>query len=151
MKMCIFLYTPAVALSPGRLDIGCACFHSPAVHGGVEPGGRHLPEDQLQPRELRQRPALLQESPRQHRVADDGQAGGLCAPGAPDPPAAGQGGETDSALLMSAVGLFLWVENGKFYVDVSSGQSLFVFFGHIHTMAEEKQRLFFIHLCFAKG
>lgn len=58
---------------------------------GLEPGGRRLPEDQLQPRELRQRPALLQEPQRQHRLTHHLQAGGLCAGGAEEAAAARQG------------------------------------------------------------
>lgn len=55
---------------------------SPAVQRGLEPGGGGLPEDQLQPRELRQRPTLLQEPQRKHRLTHHLQTSGLCARGA---------------------------------------------------------------------
>lgn len=45
----------------------------------MEPGRGGLSEDQLQPRELRQRPALLQEPEREHRLAHHLQTSGLCA------------------------------------------------------------------------
>lgn len=66
-------------------------FSSPAVQWGMEPGGGGLPEDQLQPRELRQRSTLLQEPQRKHRLAHHLQTSGLCAWGTEEAPATRQG------------------------------------------------------------
>lgn len=57
----------------------------------LEPGGRRLPEDQLQPWELRQCPTLLQESEWKHCLAHHLKTGGLCARRAQEAPAARQG------------------------------------------------------------
>lgn len=74
---------------------------SPAVQRGLESGGRGLPEDQLQPRELRQRPALLQEPEWEHRLAHHQQTGGLCPAGAQEAPATGEG-KTENRKLFSS-------------------------------------------------
>lgn len=69
----------------------CLPVSSPAVQRGMEPGGGSLPADQLQPRELRQRPTLLQKPQREHRVTHHLQTGGLCDRGTGEAPATRHG------------------------------------------------------------
>lgn len=64
---------------------------SPAVQRRLESGGWGLPDYQLKPRELRQRPAQLQESQRQHRLTHHSQTSGLCARRAQETAAARHG------------------------------------------------------------
>lgn len=60
----------------------------------MEPGGGGLPEDQLQPRELRQCPALLQEPERKHCFTHHPQTSGFCTRGTKEAPATRQGKHT---------------------------------------------------------
>lgn len=57
----------------------------------MEPRWGGLPAHKLQPGELRQRATLLQEPGRQHRLPHLLQTGGLCAGGAAEVRAAGEG------------------------------------------------------------
>lgn len=71
----------------------------------MEPGGGSLPEDQLQPQELRQRPTLLQKPQREHRFTHHLQTSGLCARGIGEAPATRQGEYTFNIYISLSINL----------------------------------------------